>query len=47
MENWEPLRDAEDNPLEIDSQHHTIQWLETEIPAAYRDKGFIRLEALR
>ena len=47
MGSWEPLPGEDGNPLEIDSLHHTIQWLEAEIPAAYRQKAFIRLEPVR
>lgn len=44
---WQPLTGGNGNPLEIDSLHHTIQWLEAEIPESYRGKGFIRLEPVR
>lgn len=32
---------------EIDSQHHTIQWLEITIPETHRQRGFVRLETVR
>ena len=47
LQSWDALPGGAEPPMEIDSQHHTIQWLELEIPAAYRDKGFIRLESVR
>jgi arylsulfatase A-like enzyme len=47
MATWEPLPGGSGNPLEIESLHHTIQWLEAEIPESYRQKAFIRLEAVR
>lgn len=44
---WQSLPGPPAEPLEIDSQHHTIQWLEVEIPEAYRGKAFVRLESVR
>lgn len=40
--NWEPISSG-GNPLQVPSGHHTIQWLEVEIPAFYQNSGFIRL----
>jgi hypothetical protein len=39
---WQPFLSG-GNPVKIPSGHHTIQWLEVEIPEIYRDKGFVRL----
>ena len=47
LQAWDALPGGAEPPLQIDSQHHTIQWLELDIPAAYRDKSFIRLESVR
>jgi hypothetical protein len=47
LQDWETLPEPPADPLEIDSLHHTIQWLELNIPVAYRGKAFIRLESVR
>jgi hypothetical protein len=47
LDDWQTLPGPPAEPLEIDSEHHTIQWLEVEIPEAYRGKAFIRLESVR
>lgn len=47
LANWIPLAGGNGNPMEVDSKHHTIQWLEADIPEAYRGSGFIRLEPVR
>ncbi len=39
---WEPLLGG-GNPVQVPSGHHTIQWLEVEIPPAYQNSAFIRL----
>ncbi|RYD35725.1 MAG: hypothetical protein EOP87_06850, partial [Verrucomicrobiaceae bacterium] len=47
LSGWIPLPGAGGNPMEVGSGHHTIQWLEADIPEAYRGRGFIRLESVR
>ena len=43
LSDWQTLPEFS----EIDSQHHTIQWLEVGIPETHREKAFIRLEPVR
>ena len=47
LDEWQSLPGPPAEPLEIDSQHHTIQWLEMENPETHREKAFIRLESVR
>jgi len=40
--NWEPILSG-GTPVQVPSGHHTIQWLEVEIPPIYQNNAFIRL----
>jgi arylsulfatase A-like enzyme len=46
LANWQTFAGSP-TPLEIDSQHHTIQWLDIDIPESHREKAFVRLESVR